>query len=85
MRTTVTLDDDVAQQIHQRMRERGTGFKQTLNELLRRGLRSGEPLEPYSTPTFAMGVRPDVDLTKALRLAVDLDDEDAGRKPQRAS
>jgi len=28
MRTTLTLDDDVAQQVHRRMRERGTTFKE---------------------------------------------------------
>ncbi len=75
MRTTVTIDDDVAQQIRQRMSERGVGFKHIVNELLRRGLRSnGEP-EPYDTPTFAMGARPDVDLSKALSLAAAMEDE----------
>jgi hypothetical protein len=84
MRTTVTLDEDVAQQVRQRMRERGAGFKEVLNELLRRGLQSSEDPEPYSTPTFAMRVRPEIDLTKALALASAMEDEEALRKLERA-
>jgi hypothetical protein len=76
----VTLDEDVAQQIRQRMRERGRGFKDTLNELLRRGLRSSDDPEPYTTPTFASGTRPGVDLDKALALAGALEDEEIVRK-----
>ena len=84
MRTTVTLDEDVAQQIRERMRERGAGFKEVLNELLRRGLRSSEDPAPYSTPTFPMRVRPEIDLTKALALASAMEDEEALRKLERA-
>lgn len=80
MRTTVTLDQDVAQQIRERMRERGTGFKETLNELIRRGLRSTQPVEPYETPTFDMGTRPGIDLDKALSLASSIEDEEIVRK-----
>jgi hypothetical protein len=80
MRTTMTLDEDVAQQIHARMRERGSSFKATVNDLLRRGLRSRDDVEPYETPTFTSGTRPGVDLDKALSLASALDDEEAVRK-----
>ena len=80
MRTTVTLDEDLAQQVRQRMRERGAGFKETINELLRRGLRSTDPVVPYETPVFTMGVRVGVDLDKALALAAALEDEEVVRK-----
>ncbi|MBL8777696.1 MAG: hypothetical protein JNK12_17270 [Acidimicrobiales bacterium] len=80
MRTTLTLDEDVAQQIKRLMRERGTGFKETVNELLRRGLRSDATPEPYETPTFSLGVRPGVNLDKALSLAAQLEDEEIIRK-----
>lgn len=80
MRTTVTLDEDVMQEIRQRMRERGDGFKTVLNELLRRGLQSSSDAEPFETPTFALGVRPGVNLDKALSLAAALDDEETLRK-----
>jgi hypothetical protein len=84
MRTTVTLDEDVAQQIRRRMRERDAGFKEVLNELLRRGLQSPEGSEPYVTPTFKMQVRPELSLDKALALAAAMEDEEALRKVERA-
>jgi hypothetical protein len=84
VRTTVTLDQDVAQQIQQRMRERGVGFKEILNELLRRGLRSSEDPEPYAGPTFSLGARPEVDLDKALALAGAMEDEEVLRELERA-
>jgi hypothetical protein len=80
----LTIDEDVAQQIRQRMRERGAGFKETVNELLRRGLLSTDAPAPYSTPIFAMGVRPDIDLDKALSLAAAMEDEEVARKVERA-
>ncbi len=43
MRTTVSLDDDVAAAIQQLRRERGLGLSEALNELARAGMvRSGE-------------------------------------------
>lgn len=80
MRTTLTLDEDVAQQIKRLMRERGTGFKETVNELLRRGLRSDAAPEPYETPTFSLGVRPEIDLDKANALLAEMDEEEFLRK-----
>jgi hypothetical protein len=80
MRTTVTLDEDVAQQIRRVMSERGAGFKETVNELLRRGLRAHEHVEAYVAPTFALGVRPGIDLDHALRLAAELEDAEFVRK-----
>ena len=80
----MTLDEDVAQEIRRRMRERGVGFKQILNELLRRGLRSAEGPEPYTTPTFAMRARPHLDLDKALSLAAAIEDEENIGKLERA-
>lgn len=38
MRTTVTLDPDVAVQLEKEMKKEGIGFKEALNEALRRGL-----------------------------------------------
>lgn len=80
----MTLDEDVAQQIRLRMRERGAGFKQVLNELLRRGLQSTDGPEPYVTPTFRLHVRPQVDLDKALALASAMEDEETLAKLDRA-
>lgn len=38
MRTTVTLDDDLAIRLEQIRAERGLSFKEALNEVIRRGL-----------------------------------------------
>ena len=80
----MTLEEDVAQQIRQRMRERGVGFKQIVNELLRRGLQATEGPEPYTAPTFAMRPRPSLDLDKALALSAAMEDEEVVRKLERA-
>ena len=65
MRTTVTLDDDVADKLHDRMRQSGGSFKETLNACLRRGL--DEPAEtapdvPFVVEARSMGLRPGIDL-----------------------
>lgn len=75
MRTTVTLDPDVEALLKQAMREHGLPFKQALNEALRTGLaRRDSPVDPFRQRTFGLG-QPRVDLTKALALAGELDDQ----------
>ncbi len=60
MRTTLTLDDDVAAALARRRAERGTGLRHEVNELLRAGL-SATSLpalgsnETYELPTFDPG------------------------------
>lgn len=81
MRTTTTLDADVARAIRDRMRERGTGFKSTVNELRRAGLRAGAPSTVrYEMPVFDAAIRPGVDLDKALALAAAMEDDEILRK-----
>ena len=81
MRTTVTLDDDVAAGVQRIARERGLSFKAALNGLLRNGLTAASPSSrAYSVPTRAMGLRPSVDLDKALRLAGELEDDELVRR-----
>jgi len=62
------------------MRERGAGFKDTVNDLLRRGLRSNDQPRAAELPTFSSGQLPGVDLDKALSLTAGLEDEEATRK-----
>lgn len=81
MRTTVTLDDDTAALVRQRMRERDIGFKQAINELLREAALADEERR-FRTPTFSMG-RPRVDLTRANRVAGELEDEQLLRQLER--
>ena len=81
MRTTVTLDDDVAAALQRLATERGQSFKAVLNALLRRGLTVDAPgSQPYVMPSRSLGLREGVELDKALRLAGDLEDEETVRK-----
>jgi hypothetical protein len=77
----VTLEADVERQVRDLMRERGTGFKETINELLRRGLRA-ESVAPgsYEIPVFDAEIRPGIDLDKALALAAAMEDDEILRK-----
>jgi hypothetical protein len=81
VRTTVTLDDDVAAAVQRVARERGLSFKAALNAALRAGLGAGAPASRnYVVPARPLGLRPGVDLDKALRLAGSLEDEEIVRK-----
>ena len=64
MRTTLTLDDDVAAALARRRAERGTGLRKEVNDLLRAGLAaasrpSDDSGEPYELPTFRPRSRAD--------------------------
>jgi hypothetical protein len=84
MRTTVTLDPDVAAHVHRLMRERGITFKEALNDAVRQGLRRAPSEVAVATPTFSMG-EPSVPVDGALRLAADLEDEELVRRSARGS
>jgi hypothetical protein len=79
MRTTVTLEEDLAKALKQRAHDRGVPFKRALNEALRAGLEHDAEPRRYRVPVAALGPAR-VDLTKALRLAADLEDSEAQRK-----
>ena len=80
MRTTLTLDPDVAAQLQELARERGVPFKEIVNSTLRRGLQPSAERPQYRLPTFPMGVREGVNLDKALGLASDMEDAEILRK-----
>ena len=74
MRTTLTIDDDLAMLLRRRARELQRPFKDIVNEALRRGLAETPVVEPVEVPRpRAMG-RPQVDVTQGLRLVDELDD-----------
>jgi hypothetical protein len=51
MRTTLTLDEDLAKELERRRRERGTSLKEEVNGLIRLGLlREREDLPPDERP-----------------------------------
>jgi len=76
MRTTLTIDDDVIALLKRAERERGLSFKQVVNEALRRGLSVAvAPGVAEPLPSYRLGSRPGIDLTKSLALAEALEDE----------
>jgi hypothetical protein len=81
VRTTLTLDPDVADRLRALARERGLPFKQVVNAVLRRGLEDDAgPRQPFRVEARAMGLRPGIDLDRALELAARLEDEETIRK-----
>jgi hypothetical protein len=82
MRTTVTLDPDIAAKLRLLARERGISFKEALNSALRRGLATGVAgsKRSYRLESRRLGLRPGVDLEHALRLAGELEDAETIRK-----
>lgn len=77
MRTTVTLEADVAAKLKELAHRRRASFKETLNDVLRQGLRSQaairEPSERYVVEPHAGGFRPGVDPAKLNQLIDDLE------------
>ena len=76
MRTTVTLDPDLATRVRELARERRISFKSAINSIIRAGLDAGTDAgRPYREKPRDLGVQPGIDLTKALQLAAALEDE----------
>jgi hypothetical protein len=81
VRTTVTLDPDVAAQLKAEARDLGISFKEALNGNLRRGLASADPKPTsYRVKTRSMRFRSGLDLDKARHLADRLEDDEVVRK-----
>ncbi len=59
MRTTLTIDDDIAVQLERLQREREQSLKDLVNDALRRGLRDmqapAKRRKPFRTATHDMG------------------------------
>jgi hypothetical protein len=80
MRTTLTLEDDVARRLKDVARREGRPFKDVVNDALRRGLTSqevAEPAEPYRVETFRSGFRAGVDPLRLNQLVDELEAERA--------
>jgi hypothetical protein len=82
MRTTITLDPDLAAKLRSLASERDISFKEAVNTVLRRGLASGPSgsKRPYRLTSRRLGLRPGIDLEHALRLAGELEDAETIRK-----
>jgi hypothetical protein len=76
MRTTLTLDDDLAGLLKERARKLGVPFKEAVNGAIRAGLGDAAQARPRSTPKViphSFGFRPGVVLDKLGQLADELE------------
>lgn len=78
MRTTLTLDDDLAALLRKQARRLGVPFKEMVNRSIRSGL--GETARPRRGPVpktipHSFGFRPGIDLDKLNQLADELEAE----------
>ena len=81
VRTTLTLDPDVAARLKDEARRKGITFKEAVNSSLRRSLADGEPVAaPYRVKPRPMRAKPGLDLDRARDLADRLEDEEVLRK-----
>ena len=60
MRTTLSLDDDVAQLLNKEVRRTGDSFKQVVNRFLRRGLTASKhpAQKPFRVKPWSLGLPP---------------------------
>jgi hypothetical protein len=81
MRTTLTLEDDLVQQLRRLAGNMGLSFKEIVNRTLRKGLHDGdtstEKLEPFVIKAKACGFQPGVDLRRLNQLYDQLELEDS--------
>lgn len=76
MRTTLTLDDDVARLVEDAIHREHRSMKQIVNDALRQALAPRIPRqEPYHLVPHESAVRPGFDLAGFNRLADELEDE----------
>lgn len=69
MRTTVTLDDDVAAAVRELRRSRSLGLSEAVNELIRNGLGRRPARKHFKQRTYPIGIRIDVtDVADALEI-----------------
>lgn len=79
VRTTITLDPDVAARIKQRMAQTQGSFKETVNEVLRAGLTETErsrSAEPFRVRARALGLRAGLSYDDVEQLLDQLDGAD---------
>ena len=83
MRTTLTLDPDVAERLERAVRGGGKSLKATVNEALRIGLGMTEkPVEPpeFRIRAFVAGLQPGIDPDKMNQLLDELEAGEFARK-----
>ncbi len=84
MRTTLTLEPDVALKLKRKMAARKLTLKEAVNQALRIGLTAEEhpKSKPFRVEPHSFGFKPGIDLDKLGQLADQLEDEEIIRKLQ---
>jgi hypothetical protein len=83
MRTTLTLDPDVAERLERAVRGGGKGLKATVNEALRIGLGiTGKPVTPprFRIRAFVDGLQPGINPDRMTQVLDELEAEEFARK-----
>jgi hypothetical protein len=83
MRTTLTIDDDIAAILKQEMVRKGASFREIVNRALRRGLAEEQLVGPrptVKTRPHAFGFKPGFDRDKLNQLVDDLEAEEFASK-----
>ena len=76
MRTTLTLDDDVADAVKTEARNSGKSFQAVINDLLRAALhlrRKHRAIPPFKVNARSLGVRPGLDYDRIADLVEQLE------------
>jgi hypothetical protein len=84
MRTTLTIDDNLADALRKKAYESGKSFKEVVNRALQAGIQAEHALprsRPYKIkPVSLGGVLPGINIDKALRLADEIEDMEIASK-----
>ena len=82
MRTTLTIDDDLAGILRRKSKELDKSFKELVNTALRKGLMDSEimPKRKIVTRPMALGLRPGLDPDRMNQLVDELEVQDYLRK-----
>ena len=85
MRTTLTLEPDVARKLRKKMAEKKLTFRQAVNEALRAGLETtaAEKRHKFVVEPHACGFKAGVDLDKLNQLVDEMEAEAVARKLSR--
>jgi hypothetical protein len=84
MRTTLTIDDDLAVLLQKKAAIQGHSFKEVVNDVIRAGIASSSDVMPQHKPvivvTRPLGLKPGYDPNKLNQLVDELEVEEFSRK-----
>jgi len=86
VRTTLTIDPDVAERLQQETRRSGKGLKAVVNDALRHGLGlAGKPKRQprFTVRSHSFGFKPGIDLDRMNQLLDELEVAEATREYER--